>query len=140
MLLLDTNVLSELMQQKPDQQVLSWIDDQSSHEIWISSITVFEGQYGIEIMSDGVRKHRLQAQFERLIVEDFENRVLYFDARAAQEAASLAAKRRAVGRPVDIRDTYIAGIAIAHSATLVTGNTRHFDDVSVPVLNPWKMR
>ena len=69
--------------------------------------------------------------------DDLENRVLPFDADAATQAAQLAAERKARGRPVDMRDTFIAGIALAKRATLATRNTRHFDDLSVRVVNPW---
>jgi predicted nucleic acid-binding protein len=72
-----------------------------------------------------------------LITQDLAQRVVVFDNRAAQAAAQLAAQRKARGRPVDIRDTFIAGIAMAQGATLATRNTRHFDDLPIPVVNPW---
>ena len=74
----------------------------------------------------------------QLLQEDLENRVLDFDSAAATEAASLAAERQKAGRPVDMRDTQIAGIALARRATLATRNVRHFQDLNVPVVNPWE--
>lgn len=137
MIVLDTNVLSALMQQQPDTQVVAWLDNQHADSIWISSITLFEARYGLALLSPGQRKSLLQERFDQLVQDDLENRVLPFDADAATQAAQLAAERKARGRPVDMRDTFIAGIALAKRATLATRNTRHFDDLSVRVVNPW---
>jgi len=136
-IILDTNVLSALMQQQPDPRAVAWLDDQSAESIWITSITVFEARYGLALLGTGKRKNLLHKRFDRLLQDDLENRVLPFDGNAAAEAALLAAKRKARGRPVDLRDTFIAGIALARRATLATRNLRHFDDLSVPVVNPW---
>ena len=137
MIVLDTNVLSALMQQQPDAQVVAWLDNQDAESIWISSVTVFEARYGLALLPPGRRKSSLQERFDQLVSEDLENRVLGFDAEAAKQSARLAADRKARGRPVDMRDTFIAGIALAKRATLATRNTGHFDDLSVPVINPW---
>lgn len=137
MIILDTNVLSALMQQQPDAQVVAWLDNQTAESIWISSITLFEARYGLALLAPGQRKSLLQERFDQLLQDDLDNRVLLFDANAATQAAQLAAQRKARGRPVDMRDTFIAGIALARLATLATRNTRHFDDLSVQVVNPW---
>ena len=137
MIILDTNVLSALMQQTPDPQVVAWLDDQPAESIWLSSITLFEARYGLALLASGQRKNTLKERFEELLQKDLQNRVLLFDANAATQAAELAAQRKARGRPVDMRDTFIAGIALARRATLATRNMRHFDDLSVPVVNPW---
>ena len=138
MIILDTNVLSALMQQQPDPQVVAWLDDQPAESIWLNSVTLFEARFGLAILASGQRKNMLQERFEELLQEDLQNRVLLFDANAATQAAQLAADRKARGRPVDMRDTFIAGIALARRATLATRNTRHFDDLSVPIVNPWE--
>ena len=137
MIILDTNVLSALMQQTPVPQVVAWLDDQPAESIWLSSITLFEARYGLAMLASGQRKNILKERFEELLQKDLQNRVLLFDANAATQAAELAAQRKARGRPVDMRDTFIAGIALARRATLATRNMRHFDDLSVPVVNPW---
>ena len=137
MIILDTNVLSALMQQQPDPQVVAWLDDQPAESIWLSSITVFEARYGLALLPAGRRKDLLEQRFEELVQDDLQNRVLLFDINAAAHAAQLAADRKTRGRPVDMRDTFIAGIALARRATLATRNVRHFDDFSVPVVNPW---
>jgi len=138
MIILDTNVLSALMQQQPDPQVVAWLDDQPAESIWLNSITLFEARYGLALLAPGQGKNMLQERFEQLLQDDLQNRVLLFDANAATHAAQLAADRKARGRPVDVRDTFIAGIALARRATLATRNIRHFDDLSVPVVNPWE--
>ncbi len=137
MMILDTNVLSALMQERPDSKVVAWLDEQPAESIWISSITVFEARYGLALLASGQRKEVLQERFELLIRDDLENRVAQFDTNAASLAAELAADRKARGRVVDMRDTFIAGIALARRASLATRNTKHFDDLSVSVVNPW---
>ena len=137
MIILDTNVLSALMQQQPDRAVVSWLDAQAASAIWISSITLFEARYGLALMPESQRKALLQQRLEQLVQIDLANRVVVFDVRAAQLAARLAADRKNRGRPVDMRDTFIAGIALAQGATLATRNTRHFEDLATPVVNPW---
>jgi predicted nucleic acid-binding protein len=137
MMILDTNVLSALMQRQPDPEIVAWLDEQPAESIWISSITVFEARYGLALITSGRRKKALQERFEQLLHDDLENRVALFDTNAATQAAQLAAERKARGRPIDMRDTFIAGIALARRATLATRNTRHFDDLSVAVVNPW---
>ena len=137
MIILDTNVLSALMQQQPDQQVVAWLDDQPAESIWLNSVTLFEARYGLAMLVSSKRKSLLQERFDQLLHDDLQNRVLLFDTIAAAHAAQLAADRRVRGRPVDMRDTFIAGIALARRATLATRNIRHFDDLSVPIVNPW---
>ncbi len=137
MILLDTNVLSALMQQAPDAQVVAWLDDQPAESIWLSSITLFEARYGLSLLPDGQRKNALAQRFEAIVHDDLQHRVLFFDINAAQQATQLAADRKTRGRPVDMRDTFIAGIALAKRAAIATRNVKHFDDLSVPVINPW---
>lgn len=137
MIVLDTNVLSAVMQQQPDPQVVAWLDNLPAQSVWITSITLFEARYGLALLATGRRKRLLQERFDQFLQDDLENRVLLFDVDAAAQAAQLAADRKARGRPVDMRDTFIAAIALARRATLATRNTRHFDDLRVPVVNPW---
>ena len=137
MIILDTNVVSALMQQQPDLQVVAWLDDQPAESIWINSVTLFEGRYGLALLPPGQRKKLLQERFEELLTQDLQNRIAHFDTHAANQAAGLAAQRKALGRPVDMRDTFIAGIALSRRATLATRKTMHFDDLPTPVVNPW---
>jgi len=128
------------MQQRPNAAVVKWIDTQAAEAIFITSITLFESHYGLAVLPDGSRKTRLTQRLDSVITEDLERRVLTFDFRSAQCTASLAAERKRKGQPVDIRDTFIAGIAIAHGAALATRNTRHFADLPVPVVDPWESK
>ena len=139
MIILDTNVLSALMRTAPEAAVVAWLDRQPAESVWITSITLFEARLGLALLPKGRRRQMLEAAFARLLKEDLENRVLDFDSAAATEAASLAAERQKAGRPVDMRDTQIAGIALARRATLATRNVRHFGDLKVRVVNPWEV-
>jgi hypothetical protein len=106
--------------------------------VWITSITLFEARLGLALLPKGRRRQTLEGAFEQLLKDDLEDRVLDFDSAAAAEAALLAADRQKSGRPVDMRDTQIAGIALARRATLATRNLRHFRDLKVPVVDPWR--
>ena len=137
MIILDTHVLSALMRTAPDAEVVAWLDRQPAESVWITSITIFEVRFGLAVLPRGRRRRALEGAFARLLEDDLENRVLDFDAAAATSAASLAADRQRAGRPADMRDTQIAGIALARHATLATRNVRHFADLNVPVVDPW---
>ena len=138
MIILDTNVLSALMRMAPEAQIVRWLDHQPAESIWITAITLFETRLGLALLPKGRRRQSLELAFDRLLEEDLENRVLDFDSAAATEAAALAAARQRAGRTVDMRDTQIAGIALARRATLATRNVRHFQDLSVTVIDPWQ--
>lgn len=140
MIILDTNVLSALMRQTPEPLVVAWVDRQPAESVWITSITLFEARLGLALLPKGRRRRALEEAFARLLEEDLEDRVLDFDSAAAAEAATLAAERQRSGRPVEMRDTQIAGIALARRATLATRNLRHFRDLKVPVVDPWQAR
>ena len=138
MIILDTNVLSALMVPQADAHVVEWLDAQPWDSVWTTAVTVFEVRFGLELLPAGARRRRLAADFDRLLAEDLEHRVLDFDAAAAEQAALLAAQRNARGRPVDFRDTQIAGIARVRRATLATRNIKHFDDAGVALVDPWR--
>jgi predicted nucleic acid-binding protein len=136
MTILDTNVLSALMHVTPDRNVVAWLDRQPRTSIWTTSVTILEVRFGLQIMAGGKRQSALTYAFEGLL-EKIGHRVVPFDTAAAQRAGDLMASRHKKGHPGELRDTMIAGIAIAQHATLATRNTAHFEDVSVPLINPW---
>jgi predicted nucleic acid-binding protein len=136
-ILLDTNVLSALMRPEPETTVVAWLDAQPPESVWTTSITVFEIRLGLELLVAGRRRRRLEEAFTRALEEDFEGRVAAFDRFAAEAAGRIAAQRRLVGRPVEVRDVQIAGIAKARRATLATRNLRHFDGLDVDLVDPW---
>ena len=138
MIILDTNVLSALMLSEPDIIVSSWLDRQARTSVWTTSVTILEIRYGLAMMLAGRRRTDRHALFQRVVEEKLEHRVLAFDQAAAEEAAVLMVSRRRNGRVRDLRDTMIAGIAMAQRATLATRNVRHFDDIGVPVVDPWR--
>jgi predicted nucleic acid-binding protein len=139
MIILDTNVLSGLIRPEPDRAIVSWLDGQARLSVWTTSITIYEVRYGLAIMPAGRRRTLTSNEFQRVLDEDFEGRVLPFDTEAAAQAASLMGRRHEAGRMGELRDTMIAGIALAQRATLVTRNVRHFDDLEIPVVNPWTL-
>jgi predicted nucleic acid-binding protein len=135
-IILDTNVLSALMRQTPDQKVIAWLDEQSRSSVWTTSVTVLEIQFGLRILAAGRRRESLTEAFE-ILLKKMDERVVTFDVAAARKASDLMAARHKKGRPVDLRDTMIAGIALAQHATLATRNTPHFEDAAIPLVNPW---
>lgn len=137
MILLDTNVLSALMQDHPDAKLIDWLNNQTPAEIWTTAITVFEIRFGLSRLKPSKKRAKLEYMFETLIQDEFAARVAPVDSAAAESAATLAARREAAGRPVDIRDTLIAGIAISRRSSIATRNLRHFTDLDIPVLDPW---
>ena len=138
MIILDSDVISEAM--RSDSEVLAWLDRQPRASVWTTAISVLEIRFGIIIMPSGRRQMEREAAFTRLVQHVLDGRILPFDEAAAEESALLMKLRHSTGRPREIRDTMIAGIAVAQRATLATRNVRHFDDLSVPVVDPWANR
>jgi hypothetical protein len=138
MIVLDTNVLSALMRPEPEAAVLQWLDRQPGPSIWTTSITLMELRYGLNSMLAGQRREQMTQELEAVLRDEIGERYLFFDVTAAERAAELMALRKRRGRPVELRDTMIAGIALASRAMLATRNTSDFEDLSVPVVNPWK--
>lgn len=137
MIILDTNVLSALMSRVPDRQVIAWLDKQPRTSVWTTSVTFLEIRFGLQVMPVGKRRAALLQAFEVVMSDKIDGRIASFDSTAAQLAGDLMAMRHKKGRPGDLRDSMIAGIALAHRATLATRNTAHFEDLSIPVMNPW---
>lgn len=137
MIILDTNVLSALMLDRPPLAVAEWLDSQPHLSIWTTSISVFEVRFGLSSMPAGRRRAKRIESFERILDDVIEQRIAHFDGAAAERAAELAADRRKMGRPGEFRDTMIAGIVLASHAKLATRNVQHFEDIAAPVVNPW---
>jgi predicted nucleic acid-binding protein len=137
MIVLDTNVLSALMRQTPDATVIAWLDKQPRTSVWTTSVTILEIQFGLQIIAARKRRSQLLDTF-KTVLEKIGHRIAPFDDAAAIQAADLMAIRHRKGRPVELRDTMIAGIVVARHATLATRNVIHFEDLSVPVVNPWR--
>lgn len=137
MILLDTNVLSELMRPAPDPHVIRWLDAQPEWEVWISAITVAEIRLRISLLPDGRRKTLLMGLAEQMFREDFTGRCLPFDYDAALEYALIVTERNRVGRPISVEDAQIAAIARTANLTLATRNTRDFSGLTgLKLINP----
>jgi predicted nucleic acid-binding protein len=135
-IILDTNVLSRVMQDTPDPIVAAWLDSQPSQSIWTTSITVYELRFGIEILVAGRKRRNLETALDKLLENALDGRVLPFDRAAADAAGIVAASQRRMGRRVEIRDVQIAGITIARKATVATRNVGHFEGIGLAVVDP----
>ena len=138
MIILDTNVLSELMRPKPSPHVVAWIAQQPAADLFTTAITEAEIFYGIELLATGKRHSALLAAAEGMFTEDFAGRILAFESDAVRHFARIAAHRRALGRPVSHADAQIAAITLAHRARLATGNGPDFADCSIAIIDPWR--
>lgn len=137
MILLDTNVISAVMRDPPDPTAVRWLDAQPSESLWTTAVTVLEVAFGLGLIADARRRRRLEQAFAAALDDPIDGRVLAFDRAAAEAAAEIAVAQRKRGRPVEIRDVQIAGIARARRATLATRNTRHFAGLGIALVDPW---
>ena len=138
MILLDTNVLSELMRPAPTAAVENWIGLQPVASIFISAITEAELRYGVALLPEGRRQVQLLAKIEAMLAEDFAGRILPFDSPAASAYADIAVMRRRSGRPISQADAQIAAIASSRGASLATRNMNDFLDCGIDVVDPWR--
>jgi toxin FitB len=136
-IILDTNVLSELMRAVPDPAVLNWLDRQPSRSVWITCISLMEIRIGLFRMAAGKRRERMLEEFEVILREEIQGRYAPFDAAAATQTASLMVLRNLKGRPMEYRDALIAGTVLSTNAVLATRNIGHFSDLGVNLVNPW---
>jgi predicted nucleic acid-binding protein len=137
MIVLDTNVLSEVITLQPSAPVLAWILRESPSNLYTTSISEAELLYGVELMPKGRRRSALHAAVVKMLAEDFVDRILPFDSNAAEDYSRIAAARRAMGRPISEADARIAAIALSRGARLATRNTRDFERCGIKVVNPW---
>ncbi len=138
MILLDTNVLSELMRPLPDPNVVRWLDARPGWDVWISAVTVAEIQLGISLLPAGKRKELFLDRAEQMFQEDFPDRCLPFDCEAAFEYALIVAERNRQGHPISVEDAQIAAIAITAGLALATRNTKDFSDITgLKLVDPW---
>lgn len=138
MFILDTNVISELMQERPHPTVLQWIDDRLKRDLYVAAVTQAEVLTGIAILPEGKRRRDLAAAADRAFDGMFADRVLPFDRSTARACAGITAARRRAGRPISQADCQIAAIAAARGGTVATRNARDFEGTGVAVVNPWE--
>lgn len=138
MTVLDTNVVSEMMQSSPSLAVVAWLSKvRAADELFVTTITLAEILYGIELLPAGKRHDKLKADAEAMFTEDYSERILDFDERAARAFPQIASSRRKIGRPIAEFDAQIAAITYAHGAVLATRSTADFESCGIRVVNPW---
>ena len=137
MIVLDTNVVSELMRRSPDPTVEAWAAGYTLEDLFFSAVGEAELRYGAAIMPVGQRRVTLVADIEAMLRASFENRILPFDSAAARTYAEIAAARRAAGRPVSHPDNQIAAIAHSRGMAVATRNIRDFEGMGIALINPW---
>ncbi|MDP3704773.1 MAG: type II toxin-antitoxin system VapC family toxin [Legionellaceae bacterium] len=136
MIILDTNVISELMKAAPDEQVVAWLDQQEAMTLFTTSITVAEIIYGIDALPAGKRRDYLEEAFNQVLSAAFKHRVLTFDEAAAHAWKS----RKTSGNPLSVLDGQIAAITRTHQMRLATRNTRDFLGCELELINPFRSR
>jgi predicted nucleic acid-binding protein len=137
MILVDTNVLSELLRPEPAKQVERWLSAQDGAKVYFTTVGEAELRHGVALLPAGKRRNSLITAIEGLLDEDFRDRILPFDRAAARAFATISAKRRAEGRPISQFDSQIAGIARAHEAIVATRNTGDYEGCGVDLIDPW---
>jgi predicted nucleic acid-binding protein len=137
MILLDTNVVSELMRPAPSEAVLTWFAAQDAAALYLSAIGEAELRRGAAMLPAGKRRDQLMAAIDAMITEDFAGRILPFDSNAAQAFVLVFLERRAAGRPISFADGQIAATARAQGAAIATRNTADFAGCGIAVIDPW---
>ena len=139
MIILDTNVLSELMRQQPSDPVLAWADQLNSQEVAITAMNEAEILHGIARLRDAQRRQQLQQGWETLLANVLQQPVLPFNSAAAQWFAAVVSHRDGLGQPISTADAVIAATALAHDGQLATRNTADFDAIGLKLINPWDL-
>lgn len=137
MIVLDTNVVSEALKDDARRAVLNWLNEQNEDDLFLTSISIAELRTGAEVMPDGKRKRDLQQQIGAFLSHTFAERLLVFDASAAEAYATIFARMRAKGRSISMPDCQIAAIAQVHGFAVATRNVRPFTDAGLRVIDPW---
>jgi toxin FitB len=137
MIVLDTNVISELMHPRAHPDVVAWLDEQAVNEVYLTAVTAAELRYGVARLPDGRRKTDVADRVRRTIEEDFTGRILPFDDQAAVHYADIVVDRERRGMVISMAAAQIAAICRSHSADLVTRNTKDFTHTGIDVIDPW---
>ena len=139
MIILDTNVLSELMRPSPCVAVSRWIAERSADDLFITTVTQAEILFGLALLPPGHRRAGLENAAQQMLDVDFSNRILAFDEPAARQFAVIAATRRRLGRPISTLDAQIAAIASTHDASVATRNVVDFEGCGLTIIDPWRI-
>jgi len=139
-IILDTNVLSEIIRADPDTRVLTWLEVRPLRKLYTTTISLAEMGFGLAVMPTGAKRARLETLFKEIFEIDFIDRIHGFDVAAARAFVTIYSERQKRGRPMTYADAQIAAITRAHSATLATRNVRDFADCGIDLVNPWTQR
>mgnify|MGYP002631769747 CR=1 FL=1 len=137
MIILDTNIVSELLRPSPEPKVEAWLAAQNGAEVFLTAVTEAELRYGVAILPEGMRRAAIADAVEGMLLEDFRDRVLPFDSLAAASYAMIDSQRRRAGRPISQFDCQIAAISRVHDAAVATRNAAHFEGCGIGVIDPW---
>ena len=137
MILLDTNIISEMMKPIPNTRVIRWIDQQNVTQLFITTITIAEISYGINVLPRGNRRSILESAFNKAIKESFMHRILFFDDSAAHFYGKIMGERKKLGRPMSILDGQIAAIGRTHECAIATRNIHDFENCGLKLINPF---
>jgi predicted nucleic acid-binding protein len=140
MILLDTNLISEVMKVAPSKAVLEWLNDQDSNSLYISTITIGEIEYGLRILPVGKRRLQLRERFEQFISQAFAQRALAFDEAAARAYGDMMGLRKELGPPMSLPDGQIAAVARSRDLAAATGNVSAFEEYGVDLINPFRAK
>jgi len=137
MIILDTNVVSEMMKAAPAPNVVAWLNSQDASLLFLTSVTIGEIRYGLRVLPQGKRRHSLEEGFERILAEAFPGRILAFDEAAAHRYGEIMGRRKEIGRPLAILDGQIASVAWSNGCSVATRNVQDFIECGVEVVNPF---
>ena len=137
MIILDTNVVSEVMRPQPAAAVSAWLRGWALDDLAITAVTLAEIRYGLQRLPEGARRSDLEARFGAFVQRGFERRVLSFDAAAADHYASIVVERQRAGRPIEAFDAMIAAIARAGGHSVATRDAAGFAGCDIPLHDPW---
>lgn len=140
MIVLDTNVISELWRAAPDRNVLHWVDAQAIDTLYLSAVTAAELRFGLASMPAGKRRRIYEDRLENEVLPVFSGRVLAFDLEATRAYADLMVRAKAAGRPIGLADGYIAATAAARNLMVATRDTHPFEAVGLETINPWVVK
>lgn len=137
MIVLDTNLLSELLRPHPDSQVLEWLAGQPQASLFTTTVTRGEILYGLRLLPHGQRRQQLYEAVQEIFIQNFAGRILGFDNDATTPYADIAASRRSSGKPISQFDAMIAAITHSRGACLATRNVKDFTNCGIEIINPW---
>lgn len=137
MIVLDTNVISEMMRRAPSAAVVAWLDDQPPSSLFLTAVTEAEIRFGLAVLPAGKRRDSSVKAAERIFEEILGGRILPFDSEAAGAYAVIAAARRRLGRPISQFDCQIAAIARSRGASVATRNTSDLEFCDTGIIDPW---